>query len=300
MPNTHPMSADFEFTKYQGCGNDFILKDELEGPTTPDVVRSALAKKLWNRNFWIGADGVIFVEPATGADGSMRLFEPAGNEADMCGNGLRCVASFLMERLGKATVDVQTRDGIKRVVREGDEYRVDMGPIRTRRRDLSAYMTDPGSPEDSMLDIPLTVGGDAVKASILFTGEPHIVVVTEDLDSLDIKSIGEEVNRDRTRFPSYVNINLIQLGGPHEISIRTYERGVFNESLACGTGATACAAAALLLGLVEAGPVTVNVRGGSIHIEVDDSGNATMTGPALKVYSGTLSVADVLQSDRSD
>lgn len=295
LHNMFAMSANFEFVKYQGCGNDFILRDELEGSTTPDAVRSMLAKRLWDRNFSIGADGVIFIEPAPGADGSMRLFEPAGNEADMCGNGLRCVAAFLMERLSKTTVDIQTRDGIKRVVRQGNEYRVDMGPIRTVRGDLSAYITDPGSPEDSMLDIPLTVGGNPVKASILFTGEPHIVVLTQELDTLDMKAIGEEVNGDRTRFPSYVNINFVQLKGPHEISIRTYERGMFNESLACGTGATACAAAALLLGFVEAGPVTVNVRGGGIIlIEVDDSGIATMTGPAVEVYRGSLSVGDVL------
>jgi diaminopimelate epimerase len=282
------MCADFEFVKYHGCGNDFILKDELTGPRTPDAQRSALAKKLWNRNYWVGADGVIFVEPAPGTDGSMRLFEPAGNEADMCGNGLRCIAAFLMEKLGKDTVSILTRDGVKVVVRRGDNYEVDMGPVRATRADLSKYITDPGAPDDSMLSIPLEIDGNTVEASILYTGEPHIVVPTERLDSLDVKAIGEEVNADRARFPLYVNINMITVDGPHEISIRTYERGVFDETLACGTGTTACAAAALMLGLVQPGPVTVNVRGGSITIEVDDSGNATMTGPAVKVFRGSI------------
>ncbi len=284
------MERDIRFFKYQGCGNDFILKDELDGSTTPDTERSLLAKKLWDRHFWVGSDGMIFVEKADGADGSMRLFEPAGNEADMCGNGLRCVAAFLMRKLGKDQVDVLTKDGVKRIVRRDDQFTVDMGPVRTRRMDLTKYVKDGGAPDDSMMRFPVTISGVPTMASILNTGEPHIVAVTDDLDGADMEAIGTEVNADRHRFPEYVNINLMKVQGPHEIAVRTYERGVFRETLACGTGTTACASAALMLDLVSPGPVRVHARGGDLTIELHPDGRASMTGPAVEVYEGRVRV----------
>jgi diaminopimelate epimerase len=284
------MERDITFLKYQGCGNDFILKDELDGRTTPDAERSLLAKKLWDRHFWVGSDGILFVEGADGVDGSMRLFEPAGNEADMCGNGLRCVAAFLMKKLGKDEVDVLTRDGVKHIVRRGEEFTVDMGPVRTRRQDLAKYVTDAGAPDDSMLRFPVTIAGAPTMASILNTGEPHIVAVTGDLEGADMEAIGTEVNADRRRFPEYVNINLMKVQGPHEIAVRTYERGVFKETLACGTGTTACASAAVMLGLVAPGPVTVHARGGDLTIELHPDDRASMTGPAVEVYEGRVRI----------
>lgn len=284
------MKYEFRFLKYHGCGNDFILRDEMCGMPTPDADRSAMAKFLWNRNFWVGADGVIFVEDAPGVDGSMRLFEPAGNEADMCGNGLRCVASYLMDKLGKDEVDVLTLDGVKRVSREGEGYRVDMGEVGTTRDDLKGYVTDPGRPGDSMLDFRVDTHSGAEKGSVVHTGEPHIVMYTGSLDSVPLVMIGERVNRDRQRFPKSVNINYVQVTGPHSISVRTYERGVFNETLACGTGATACACVSLMLGKVEPGPVDVRTKGGMMKIELGPDGRAVMTGPAVRVFEGRLEV----------
>lgn len=284
------MRYEFGFLKYQGCGNDFILKDEMSGRRTPDPDRSAIARLLWDRHFWVGADGVIFVEDAPGADGSMRLFEPAGNEADMCGNGLRCVAAYLMDKLRKDAVDVLTRDGVKRVSREGDWFRVDMGAVRTTRRDLEGYVAEPGLPTDSMLELEVHTGSGVEEGSIVDTGEPHIVIFTHALDSVDVVRAGECVNSDRRRFPDYVNINYVQVTGPDSISIRTYERGVFDETLACGTGATACAGVSLLLGKVGAGPVTVLTKGGTMKIELGPDGRAFMTGPAVRVFEGRLEV----------
>lgn len=284
------MRYEFKFIKYQGCGNDFILKDEMSGDKTPDADRSAMAKFLWNRNFWVGADGVLFVEDAPGADGSMRLFEPAGNEADMCGNGLRCVAAYLMGKLGKDQVDVMTADGLKRVVKDGDGYRVDMGVVRTVRKDFADYVADVGLPDDSMLDFRVETGSGIERGSIVDTGEPHIVLFTESLETAQLVRAGERVNADRRRFPRSVNLNYVQVTGPHEISIRTYERGVFNETLACGTGATACACVAVLSGKVLPGPVSVRTRGGIMKIELGPDGRAVMTGPAVRVFEGRLEV----------
>jgi diaminopimelate epimerase len=282
------MKYDFRFVKCQGCGNDFIIKDELEGPRTPDRDRSALAKTLCDRHFKVGADGVIFLERARGVDGSMRLFEPAGNEADMCGNGIRCIAAYLTERLGRSEVDVFTRDGVKHIVRRRGSYTVEMGLIRTKRNDLKEYISDNGKASDSMMDIEIKAGRRALRGSLVNSGEPHFVSKTSDLASLDVKEIGDSVNRNHKRFPKGVNLNFVQVIGPHRISTRTYERGVYDETLACGTGATASAAVALMLGWVKPGQVEVKVRGGTLEIKVDKNRRAFMTGPAEAEFEGVL------------
>lgn len=284
------MKYNFEFVKYQGCGNDFILRDEFEGPKTPDQHRGLLARKLTDRHFGIGADGILFVEKSKGVDGSMRLFEVAGNEADMCGNGLRCVGAYLMKKLGKDSVDVMTGDGVKHIEKVGSEYRTDMGVVRDRRRDLEKYIVGLGSPDDSLLHLTVDILGEQQKGSLLNSGEPHLVFVSEDLSSVEMTRIGEWINKDRARFPEYVNVNFIQVVGPHEVRIRTYERGVFGETMACGTGATACAAAALLLGLVKPGKVNVTTNGGTIEVELGPDRRATMTGPAVEVFRGRAEV----------
>ncbi len=284
------MKYEFRFEKYQGCGNDFILKDEMDDDRIPDDHRSEMAKFLWDRHFWVGADGVLFVEKAPGVDGSMRLFEPAGNEADMCGNGLRCVAAFLMEKLGKNTVDVLTKDGVKHVERTPEGIRVDMGLVRTLRKDLDQYITDKGGPEDSMMSIALSIGDSTVTASLINTGEPHMIIFTDDIDAVPMVNIGTHVNKDRARFPKGMNINYVQITGPHDISVRTYERGVYNESMACGTGSTACAAASLMLDKIQPGAVNVKTLGGMLVIEVDENARAVMTGPAEKAFEGKLTV----------
>ncbi len=284
------MDCKIEFTKYQGCGNDFIVKDERRGRRTPDPDRSRLAKVLCDRHFSVGADGVIFLESAKGLDGSMRLFEPAGNEADMCGNGLRCVAAYLMERLGRTEVLVLTRDGVKRIVREGRLYRVDMGQVRTRREDLREYIRDADEEGSDLADVRIRVGRRVIRGRIVNTGEPHIVVRVKDIGSEDVRHIGEVLNADRARFPKGMNINFVEVAGHGSVRVRTYERGVYDETLACGTGATACAAVSLLEGWVKSGRIRVELRGGTLAIDVSEDGRVYMTGPAEPVFKGMVSV----------
>jgi diaminopimelate epimerase len=279
-----------DFVKYHGCGNDFIIVDEMDGALTPDSERSELAKKLCDRHFSIGADGLIFIELAEGTDGSMRLFEPAGNEADMCGNGLRCVASFVGDKCSKDNLTILTKDGVKSINKEGDQFTVDMGLVRSQRMHLSEYVTDAGSPDDSMMDFSVCYGGSSHQASILNTGEPHIVVLTEDLLAVDAPSAGAELNSDRERFPKGVNINFVKVDGKDNISIRTYERGVYDETMSCGTGATASAAAVVLNGALSGPSVRVATRGGVLSIRLTHDGHAFMTGPANRVFSGSVEV----------
>jgi len=284
------MRREFDFVKYHGCGNDFIVRDETKGGRTSDRDRSKMSRFLCDRHFNIGADGILFVESAPGLDGSMRLFEPAGNEADMCGNGIRCIAAYLMEKLGKNEVDVLTRDGVKHIIGVKNDYRVEMGYIRTLRSDLRQYVSDRGKDSDTMLDFSVKVSGKTLRASIVNSGEPHIVVRVRDIDAVDAVAIGEEVNSDKSRFPGGVNLNFVKVIGPHTISVRTYERGVYDETLACGTGATASAGVALMRKWVEPGTVNVQTRGGKIKIRVEKDGRAFMTGPATKVFEGRITV----------
>lgn len=284
------MNLRLDFVKYEGCGNDFIMVDELGGEQTTDELRSSLAVELCKRHTGVGADGLIFIEKASSADGSMRLFEPAGNEADMCGNGLRCVASYLNELTGKDELDVQTRDGIKHVSKRGEVFTADMGVVRTRREHLRQYITDEGDGNDSMLDTITTVRGEDMRASIVNSGEPHIVVFTDRLESVDVVMSGAELNNDRRRFPSGVNINFVQVDGPDRIRIRTYERGVYDETMACGTGATACAATYLLKDGRKDGAVEVTTRGGTLRIDLLADGRAAMTGPARRVFHGSVDI----------
>lgn len=284
------MHKRLRFSKYQGCGNDFILVDEMRGRRTPDRIRSLLAKKLCDRHFQIGADGIIFIEAAPGADGSMRLFEPAGNEADMCGNGIRCVAAYLGEKLGKRKVLVKSRDGMKEITSSRAGYRVNMGKVRCTRAHLNEYCVEPGKVSDSTLYISVAAENRKLPGALVNTGEPHLVFESDDVDSEDVVGIGEAVNGDRRRFPKGVNLNFVQKVGPHELRVRTYERGVYDETLACGTGATATAAVALLKGWVRPGTVKVRPPGGCLSIDVLDDGTAYMTGPATKVFDGAVEV----------
>ena len=284
------MKKDFRFFKYHGCGNDFIIKDETDSKPTPDKTRSRMARSLTHRNFQIGADGILFLEKASGVDASMRLFEPAGNEADMCGNGIRCIAAYLSDKLGKDELDILTRDGVKHIVKVGDEYQVDMGVVRWLRSDLKQYVAERGAGSDSMLRFEVKALGQKYLGAIVNTGEPHIVVRTRDIEALEMKAIGDSVNADRRRFPEGVNVNFVQATRAHAILVRTYERGVYDETLACGTGSTAAAAVSLMLGWVKPGTVNVFTRGGRISIKIDARGRATMTGPATLVYEGRAEV----------
>ena len=284
------MRYNFRFVKFHGCGNDFIIKDELDSKPTSDKDRGKLATLLCDRHFQIGGDGILFVERSGEADGSMRLFEPDGKEADMCGNGIKCIAAYLCDKFGKDAVDILTRDGVKHVTRVRGQYRVDMGFVRTTRADLGHYLSDSGKPGDSLMNIEVEAGRRILRCSLVNSGEPHLVVKSKSVDAEDVCTIGDNLKRNRSRFPKGININFVEPVGPHKIRVRTYERGVYYETLACGTGATASAAVALMKSWVKPGPVKVRVPGGEITIEMDNIGRAFMTGPAIRVFSGQLEV----------
>lgn len=257
-----------EFTKMQGLGNDFIL---IRGQAPRDA--AALCGRLCDRHFGVGADGVIFVSPSPVADASMRIFNADGSEAKMCGNGIRCVGKFLYDNdlVRKEQLTVETLSGIKTLTLtiEGkgvSAVSVDMGPAVLVQRDLS---------------LPLGMGmGTAVSV-----GNPHVVVFTENAESLPLYLWGPRIEQDE-RFPGGVNAEFVQVLGPEKLRMRVWERGC-GVTLACGTGACASAFAAVKKGLFAPdAPIEVVLDGGSLRVTVSQRDTVLMQGPAVTVFEG--------------
>lgn len=268
----------FAFTKLHGNGNDFILIDEVHRELVPESMKGRFAVRCCRRNFGIGGDGVLFLAASLRADVGMRLLQPDGSEAEMCGNGIRCLAKYAFEAgyVGES-FKVETLAGIIPVqVREMDNCfwaKVDMGVPRFDRPSIPAI----GSGEFIMEQI------DGLQVSAVNTGVPHSVVFVEDLD-IPIEEVAPLI-RHSSLFPEGTNVNFVKAGDPFEI--RTFERGVEGETFSCGTGAVASASVAHRLGLIG-DEVLVETRGGPLIIYFQGD-HAFMEGPAVTVYTGELS-----------
>jgi len=285
------MILDVEFVKYHGCGNDFIIVDELGGEVVPEAFKGAFSMKVCRRRFSVGADDVLFVAPSTcGAHGFMRVLEPDGTEAEMCGNGLRCVAAYLSEKLGLDKLLIETRAGLKFVEKVGDRwFKADMGVLKCRFGDLKRYVKLNFNDEDELISrrVNFPLIGD-VEVSIVDTGVPHVVLFLDDVDKANINLYAEAISKNKKIFPEGICVNLVEVLNDHSIKVRTYESGVWDETYACGTGSTASAAVAHRLGLVKSGIVDVHVRGGMLKIVIGD--RLQMIGPAEKVFTGRIRV----------
>jgi diaminopimelate epimerase len=278
------VEAELRIWKYQGTGNDFVLLEDLEDrrPLSADLVRA-----LCHRRFGVGADGVIRV--TRGAQG--RLFmdhrNADGSVAEMCGNGIRCLAAFAHERgLVQGTeLEVETRAGVKHLTlgMAGDDVgtvTVGMGPARLSRSQIP--MTGP--PRDTFLTQPVEVDGLTWKGSALSMGNPHLVLfVEQDPEGVDVPRIGPRLER-REWFPQGANVEfvVVQDGG---LKVRVWERGV-GETMACGTGACAALVAANEAGLVPA-RAEVRFPGGTLVVERGPE-DVWLTGPAERVFEAVL------------
>ena len=267
------------FTKLQGNGNDFVLIDEHDRVAVADPLKPSFAVECCHRNFGIGGDGVLFLSQSDHADLRMRLFQPDGSEAEMCGNGIRCLAKYAWDSgmVGRS-FDVETLAGIipLKVRGIGGDFwaRVDMGvPCFDR----------PGIPavgEGEFLMEPL----EGFQVSAVNTGVPHAVIFVDDLLDLPIDEVAPFI-RHSPLFPEGANVNFVLVG--EVFQVRTFERGVEGETLSCGTGSVASAAVARKMGMVD-DEVFVETRGGPLLITFEGD-EAYMDGPASTVYSGVLS-----------
>lgn len=263
--------AGIPFWKYAGCGNDFILIDNRE-QLFPCHHRDHI-RTLCHRNLGVGADGIILLEESDKADARMRIFNADGSEAEMCGNGIRCLAS-LMRRLGweDPQLMIETLHRVYTLSWEGTLIRIAMG-----------------APSDIRWQVPLDIDGRHVNVHYLNSGVPHAILFVERVDTLDVERWGRLLRYHHAFAPAGANANFARIDPQGRIWLRTYERGVEKETLACGTGATATALAAAHLHYLK-GPIRVHVRSGDT-LTVDftpDFHEVTLAGPASFIYQGVL------------
>jgi diaminopimelate epimerase len=269
------------FRKMHGLGNDFVVLDERAAPLglTPEAARF-----LADRHRGVGADQIISLEPASGADVFMRIRNPDGSEAGACGNATRCVASLLAGETGRDAVTIRTISGDLPVRRApGGLWTADMGPARFGWRDIPlAFAAD-------TLHLPLARGLVADPAACSM-GNPHATFFVPDLDALDIASLGPSLEHDPI-FPERANIGFAQVLSPEHLRLVVWERGA-GLTLACGSGACAAAVNAVRRGLTGR-RVRVSLPGGDLDIFWREDGHVEMTGPAATAFTGEVELPGV-------
>ena len=275
------------FTKMQGCANDYIYLDCRSTGVPANI--AALSERLSRRHFSIGADGIICIcAPVTaGADGRMRIFNADGSEAQMCGNGIRCVAQWLYTHgVEKPVLTIDTGSGCKTVTRKGEGlWHVEMGEYTA----MAAALPAVNMGEGPLVDVPLEVEGRRWRVSCISVGNPHCVTVVEDVDSMKLEQVGPAFESHKN-FPERINTEFVEVVDPTHLKMRVWERGS-GETWACGTGTCATVAALTEQGLCPAGEdIHVQLRGGELVIRILPGRKMLMTGPAETVCEGTTQV----------
>ena len=267
-------SRMLRFTKMNGAGNDFVIIDNRGGE-----VRLSAEQVAWicDRHRGVGADGVLLLESASdGADFRMRYYNSDGGEAEMCGNGARCFARFA-QRVADAReqLSFETPAGVIQAQLENEQVRLTMS-----------------EPRDLRLNLEISVAKKIWRSHFINSGVPHVVVPVAAIDEIDVSEVGRSIRRDEMFAPAGANVNFMAKCGADRIAIRTYERGVEGETLACGTGVVA---SALVFAATEnvRGPINVLVKGGSeLHVDFERDGerfrSVTLTGPAEFVFEGAM------------
>jgi diaminopimelate epimerase len=281
------MPRAIPFTKMQGCGNDYVYVDgfhhEVEDP-------AALARRISDRRFGAGSDGLILVLPSERADVRMRMWNADGSESEMCGNGIRCVAKFGYERglfARKPRITAETGAGVLELDLDLDDtdsvraVTVDMGMPRLDRAEVP--MTGPSG---RVVDEPLRVLDRTLEVTCLSMGNPHCVTFVGSVETFPVARYGPAIE-NHPAFPRRTNAEFVEVRSRTEVVQRTWERGA-GETWACGTGASAVCVAGVLTGRTDR-KVTVHLRGGALTIEWTEGGSVRMTGPAVTVYEGVWS-----------
>ena len=282
---------DLRFTKMHGCGNDFIVVDDVANEWDFDEEAVQL---LCDRHFGIGADGLILVRNASDPEGDffMLYVNADGSLAEMCGNGVRVFAKYLDDtgRVGGDTIAVQTLGGIKRI----DIVRDENGAFSLARVDMGTPVLDAASiptalPGDPVVDALVSTDAGDVRVTCVSMGNPHAIVWVDDVDTAPVTATGPLVEAAPV-FPRRTNVEFAQVVDSGRIRLRVWERGV-GETLACGTGACATLVAAALTGRTGRS-ATIELPGGDLDIEWSEDGRVGMTGPAETVFTGVWSIPD--------
>ena len=258
----------------QGAANDFVLVDDRSG-AFPCADKAWLAH-IAERRRGVGCEGIVLIQPSTKADFRMRFFNPDGAEVEMCGNAARCVARLAREiGAAPATMTIDTVAGILRAEVFDDQVKLGMTP-----------------PKDWRMQRSLTVDGRQIRYSFVNSGVPHAIVEPDDLDGCDVQSLGRAIRSHKDFAPAGTNANFIRVTGPQSLRIRTYERGVEAETLACGTGIVAASLVAARLCRATP-PASVTAAGGDMltvdfRLAADGAEDVTLLGPAVHVFEGVL------------
>ena len=274
-----------KFTKMQGLGNDYVYVNCME-QMVEDAAETA--RRVSDRHFGIGSDGLILICPSDKADFEMRMYNADGSRGEMCGNGIRCVGKYVYDYglTDKTSLSVETLGGIKHLFLEVEGgkvslVKVDMGPAILEPEKIP--VTAEGS---RVVDEPLCVDGKTFRMTCVSMGNPHAVIYVDDVQGMDLEKTGPSFE-NHERFPNRINTEFAHVLDRNTVEMRVWERGS-GETLACGTGACAVAVASILNGYTE-DQVTVGLLGGDLKIEWDRETNKVyMTGPAEVVFDGEI------------
>lgn len=271
---------NFEFTKWQACGNDFVLVNAFNNENISEIIAST--EKICDRHFGVGADGVIFILPSKMADFRMQIINSDGSEAEMCGNGIRCFAKCVVE-IGlteKKKFTVETGAGIivPEIMNDGTVH-VDMGePILTGEQIPVA-----GFGKNQVIDENITVDGKTYKMTCVSMGNPHCIVFVDDITAVKLEKIGPKFET-HTIFPKKTNTEFVEVKNNKYVRMRVWERGA-GITWACGTGSCATLVACVLNKRTER-KAQIELDGGILTIEWSaDNNHIYMTGPATKVFT---------------
>lgn len=272
------------FSKMHGLGNDFIV---IDARGKEDIDYNSLAKRMCHRHIGVGADGILLVLDSKLADIRMRIINSDGSEAEMCGNGIRCFSKYVFERgiVKKDKFKVETLAGIIEPELILNEYglvekvKVNMGKPSFKRKDIPMQ----GDPESDAINTSIEVDGKEYKITSLLMGVPHTVLFVDDVEKVDIYTLGPKIERHEV-FPRKTNVNFVQVIDKNNIKVRTWERGA-GATFACGTGSCASVIASNLNGYTER-KANVHLYFGTLEIEWQEDGTVFMTGPAEEVFVG--------------
>lgn len=277
-----------KFVKMHGCGNDYVyincFNQNIENP-------DELSVALSDRRYSIGGDGIILIGPSDVADAKMRIFNKDGSEGKMCGNGIRCVAKYLLDLnmvKNEHNIKIETLSGVKKLnilKNSGNEatVKVNMGKAELASEKIPVIFN-----KDKVINEPITINKDVYNISCVSMGNPHCVIFCDEVYSINVKDIGSNLSSYKI-FPEGVNIEFASIMDKNNISMRVWERGS-GETLACGSGACASVVAAVENNFCSKNEdITVHLRGGKLIINYSDDG-VLMTGNAIKVFEGEVEV----------
>lgn len=294
-----------QFTKMHGLGNDYLFINCIDNRNIiSEREIPAVARYMCNRNFGVGADGIVLINKSMIADFRMNIYNSDGTEAQMCGNGIRCFAKYVYDNklIEKSEIDIETLCGIKRAyIRNSrvnsriQEITIDMGRPMFQKEEIPITISkgEEKDRENGLIKLNLDILEKELEVYCVSMGNPHAVIFCKNVDDMPIKEFGALIEKDK-HFPEKTNVEFIQVLGSSSIKMRVWERGV-GETFACGTGACAVAIVCNMLGLTS-NNVTVYLKGGELKIQIDKLNGSElklpqrvyMTGIATKVFDGEI------------